>query len=420
MSQLPEEVLTDILSRLPVTTLLQFRCVSVSWRDLIDSSDFFHLHLHRSIETRTNRSLILRQDNRLSSLEFDSLYGSAVIDAVQITHHPLWCQDYGTHVWGSCDGLLCMSNTLDTLVLWNPSTRRSRRLPYASIEFQNLSRYYESRVYGFGYDRVSRDYKVVRIVVLKGIDDGCFDFEVKVYSVRSNSWHRAKKFPRYPNLQRAGGVLAGGVLHWVVTTEPEAFNPGLIIGFDLGREEFKLVPQPVYSDGNFFMDLQSLGGCLSLICNYYLDRVDIWVMKEYGVNESWSKLISIVQPGVIGPFQYVMPIAYSQSGEEILLEQDTRRFLWYNLEREAIKNVRMRSLRGFSQVEMWVGSLVPLTDGSEIDPKKQQEQEEKNILGSPVDQGREMEYRSGVNIRALTDPWIFRLMGFHIPFMLYP
>lgn len=374
MSQLPVEVITDILSLLPVKILLKFRCVSASWRDLIDSSDFVDLHLNRSIETKTNRSLILREDNRLSSVEFDSLY-----DAVQITHHPLWCQDYGTQVWGSCNGLLCMSNTLDTLVLWNPSTRKSRKLPYASIEFQNLSSYHESRIYGFGYDRVSHDYKVVRIVVIKGIDDAFFDFEVKVYSVGSNSWHRAEKFPRYRKLQRAGGVLAGGALHWVVTEDPDSYNPGLIVGFDLGSEAFNLVPQPEYSNANFFMDLQSLGGCLSLICNYYLDRVDIWIMENYGVKESWSKLISVAQPGVVGPFHHVRPIAYAQSGKEILLEQDSRRFLWYDLEREAIKNVRMRSLRGYSQVEMWVGSLVPLTDGSEIDVKKRQEQEEKNM-----------------------------------------
>ncbi|PSS11789.1 F-box protein [Actinidia chinensis var. chinensis] len=378
MSQLPEEVLADILSRLPVSLLLCLRCVSVSWRALIDGPDFIKLHLNRSIETRTNRGLILREDNHLFAADLDSLHGG-VVQPAQIDHHPLWCQDYGIEVWGSCNGLVCLSNSLDTLTLWNPSTRRSRRLPYASIEFQYPSRNHEIRIYGFGLDSVSQDYKVVRIVKMKSVDDDSFDYEVKVYSLRSKSWHRAERFPRYQSLKRTAGVLASNALHWVVTEESEIRMAGLIVAFDLGRESYRLVPQPECSDKNFYLNLQSLGGCLSLLCNYFLDRVDVWVMRDYGVKESWSKVFSVAQSGVIRPFQYVRLVAYSRNGGEVLMEEDSSKLIWYDLKQKRVKRVRVRGLKELTQAEMWVGSLVPLDGGVGSDGKKQQEQEEKNI-----------------------------------------
>lgn len=380
MSDLPEEVITDILSRLPVKPLVQFKSVSIPWRSLIESPNFVKLHLNRSIETKSNQTLILREE-QLYSVDFDSLDGPFA-DAVRLDHHPLRCQDYGTEVWGSCNGILCLSNSLDTVVLWNPSTRKSRRLPYAAVEFPNQPRYFVNRVYGFGYDSVSDDYKLVRIVVLRGKEDDSVHYEVKVYSLESNSWHRVGKFPHYPYLNRVGGVLASGNLHWVVNEETEHGETNLIVSFDLGCEEYGLVVQPEFTNTKFHLDVEVLGGCLSLICNYYLTNVDIWVMKEYGVKESWTKLISVPQPGVLRSFQNVRPIGYSKRGGEVLLQHGPLRLLWYDLKGETGKSVRMRDVQELSQVTMCVGSLVSLKSrGGKRDWKKKQEQEERNMGG---------------------------------------
>ena len=58
MSHLPIEIITEILSRLPVKCLLRFLCISKSWYALIKHPDFIKLHLHRSIETNRDRTLI--------------------------------------------------------------------------------------------------------------------------------------------------------------------------------------------------------------------------------------------------------------------------------------------------------------------------------------------------------------------------
>ena len=46
---IPHEVVTEILLRLPVTSLLRFRCVSKAWEHTISIDPFFHheLRLHQ-------------------------------------------------------------------------------------------------------------------------------------------------------------------------------------------------------------------------------------------------------------------------------------------------------------------------------------------------------------------------------------
>ncbi|KDO58140.1 hypothetical protein CISIN_1g042865mg [Citrus sinensis] len=58
MASLLQDVMTEILSRLPVNPLLRFRCVSKTFCGLIDSRYFIKLHMNRSIETNSNLSLI--------------------------------------------------------------------------------------------------------------------------------------------------------------------------------------------------------------------------------------------------------------------------------------------------------------------------------------------------------------------------
>ncbi|XP_042515312.1 F-box protein CPR1-like [Macadamia integrifolia] len=161
---LPEDLIIDILSRLPVKSLLRFRCVSKPWCTLITDPSFIKMHLNRSLAINTNLTLIYK-----NSIDFYSVD----LDAWEL-NHPLKSQ------------------------IFRPS-------------------------------RVLEDR------------------------------------PRH----------------------------GFIGSFDLTDEEYQEMPSPdidydFAEDMMFLMKVGVLGGQLCLVCNFRFG-VEIWMMKDYGVRDSWVK-----------------------------------------------------------------------------------------------------------------------------------
>jgi hypothetical protein len=110
-------------------------------------------------------------------------------------------------------------------------------------------------------------------------------------------------------------------LHWIA----KGFGSwrDRIVGFDLGLDEFREVPQPDYG-GNIVIDID-LGVLGSFLCVFAKVRdwsADVWIMKEYGVKESWSKVFSISRN--VLSYDSVRPLGYSRRGREVLLELDEK------------------------------------------------------------------------------------------------
>ncbi|KAF5474931.1 hypothetical protein F2P56_006783 [Juglans regia] len=176
------------------------------------------------------------------------------------------------------------------------------------------------------------------------------------------------------SLRRGYGVFAGGALHWVL---PPGFGWDCqIVAFDLGVEEFRIVPLPDHVDQGFEMDLAVLEGCLCLLFNYDNDYVDVWVMKEYGLKESWTKLFNVSQSTLNRAFGHVMPLAYSKSREKVLLEVDRDKLFWYDFRRRRAKRVRIEGAPNSFSADIYVGSLVPLGGGG-VDRKALKPQKER-------------------------------------------
>ncbi|KAK4359210.1 hypothetical protein RND71_021439 [Anisodus tanguticus] len=91
------------------------------------------------------------------------------------------------------------------------------------------------------------------------------------------------------------GTLVNGKLHWTTgTTHVGVYNPKDVTCIDLADEKWRKVVQPCYREGDFsyMLSLGMLGGDLALFCNYPT-HADMWVMKEYEVKESWTKMFTI-------------------------------------------------------------------------------------------------------------------------------
>ncbi|KAK2992257.1 hypothetical protein RJ640_005744 [Escallonia rubra] len=367
---LPADIIRNILTRLPAKFLMQFRCVSKRWGAVIDSPEFIKEHLNRSVATGANLHLILGGES--------GNYYSAKVASLDCVVQLNAEFDARFTLTGSCNGLLLLARGGDENFLLNPSTRKYRKLPNPLIPDPG---YLESTYicYGFGYDPVCDDYKVFLVMEFRDGDDKWIKSETRVYSLKSNSWKCLRDFPYSLPYRRVKGVHVKGAVHMVVAFGRENLPLGReIVAFDLRTEEYRTVPKPDYEEKNWVgMITDVMDGCLCLTVIYCEYRVDMWVMKEYGVKESWVKLVRLAPP-MVEAYATLAPIAYSTDGKEVLLNHKGIMLIWYDLEKKTVRKASVRGLSRFYCAGTCVGSLVPLdSDGETANRKKQREQEGK-------------------------------------------
>ncbi|XP_027065420.1 F-box protein CPR1-like [Coffea arabica] len=370
-AHIPAEVISYLLTFLPVKSLLRFKCVSKPWLALIDSPDFIKNHISRSLKTNRNLTIILGYASSIYSADFDSFQDN-VAYPTKLTPPLSPSIDAPILVLGSCNGLLFLSTTLKDSIIWNPSTRKHQKLPPTSIEYP-CGRFVWHSETGFGYDSVHDDYKVVRVTQFHlGWEDDFFQNEVKVYSLNSNQWRKIQDCPYFIRYLKLGGTFAGDALHWIAGNSPRLGTANQVAAFDIRSEEWHLLPLPKTLAGDFFMNLVVLGECIGLFCNYYRDHVDFWVMKEYGVRESWIKICSVVQPTHIQSFEQVKPIGYSNDGKQVLLEQNSSCLVWFDLQEKSVKSVRIHGGPKYFNTDVCLASLVklPYSDVQQVHQKK--------------------------------------------------
>ncbi|KAL3506569.1 hypothetical protein ACH5RR_031951 [Cinchona calisaya] len=144
--------------------------------------------------------------------------------------------DHHIKIGGSCNGLVFFIFFIyvsrGSLFLWNPSIRKSRKLP----NFRPRAKCKSPVLYGFGYDESCDDHKVFRITS----DDGGRDEKswLDVHSRNTNSWRTTEKFKDVEYNENV--YFVRGKLHWKARME------GRIVSLDLTDDTYGEVEQPKY------------------------------------------------------------------------------------------------------------------------------------------------------------------------------
>lgn len=293
MENLPREIALDILSRLPVTSLLQSRFVCRALQNLSFDRNLVNLHLSKA----ASRSpfLIFHCDypiqNHLYFAELSHLNDNQ--ERLHKIHTPFCASMPEFNVVGSCNGLLCLSDSLHhdaVLIIYNPFTREYMELP--------RSRTYETQkvLIGFGYHSGINEYKVVKIIYYRyeHMRRSDIQSEIQILSLSCNKWRSIGKMTYNLEKQSSNrGVILNGRLHWISLgkTRPRMRPGGYdnIIAFDLADEQFHELGKPGFVGRNHAdHQLAVLGGCLSSVVYFFKEeKLEIWIMKEYNVEESW-------------------------------------------------------------------------------------------------------------------------------------
>ncbi|CAI9105959.1 OLC1v1004996C1 [Oldenlandia corymbosa var. corymbosa] len=311
-SKIPEELLIEILIRVPIKFLVRLTQLSKSWYALITSHGFIFTHVSKLQADGSDRSsrwllrfgakcvgtYLLCSDDYFDLKSSDMLHPYPTFDGYYSADAeddfpakievPLTRPHHDYRIVGSCNGLHCFSNnqfgeSAKPIVVWNPSIEKSVELPLPSIHPDS-----DRSLVGFGCDLLGLDYKVVRIVIPE--EGNVAPAQTEVYSLVSKGWKVVASVPNCQVIKTYSPVLVNGVLHWLTHEEDRG---SMFLGFNLKYETFSEISLPEDLAGQPTESLRPfVKGDRLAVMKY--DKVQefgsIWVMKEYGNVYSWEML----------------------------------------------------------------------------------------------------------------------------------
>ena len=300
LNRLPYDIVLNILTRLPVKSVIRLRCVSKSLYSSITTPYFISTHLNhtKSNINRDNACVIHLRYSSRPAIQACTVALDRSFDTISEIRIPFDFAHPRVQIVGSSNGLLCLAD-LDSgkvIYLWNPSVRKFKKLPDPCLV---NSRFVKM---GFAYHSENNDYMVVRISSPPSSPQ-----VVEVYTLSSGSWRRVETSLGangvYYHFRRSllPTPLVSGALHWIAIEGEEKLNDRMIGSFDVNSEKFrKLALPPGHIEAKSFeTHLSSFRGKLAFIRSEHPAFVfSIWVMREYGVVDSWTKLFVV-------PFQRI-------------------------------------------------------------------------------------------------------------------
>ncbi|XVE83789.1 hypothetical protein DITRI_Ditri16bG0115100 [Diplodiscus trichospermus] len=300
--QLPEDIVVDILARLPVKSLKRFRCVRKSWCSLIRSPQFISAHYSFS----KNRVYPLvkygKHDDQTEGKNVLSIISNQTLDIVGNLDIPSFTdEERSIYIRGYCNGIICIWYHHSDVLLWNIATKEFKTLPKCPFEFQpNFSNCVD--VVCLGYDFKRDDYKVIRIDTFWNDE---FEYEdprsqrgkrIALYNLSTDSWRKLNanlSVVEFPGFYFA---LSQFYSNGFFRCEASIENEIVLLSFDMSREVFLTTPLPDGSkDSNFhFMEIKgSVGGICHDFCVRNRNSYDVWVLGEVGLKNSWMKLFTV-------------------------------------------------------------------------------------------------------------------------------
>ncbi|XP_057414900.1 F-box/kelch-repeat protein At3g23880-like [Lotus japonicus] len=318
---IPHELVAEILSCLPVKSLIRFKCVCKSWNSLICAPHFVKLHLRRHSTPNANPNVLFIWST------MEAHYGKrnilffpvkSLLEAPStITEEPYFLGKLKSRyrIIGSCNGLVCLlgcrrfkftsKHECHWFSFWNPAMRKkSQKSPKVPIQGSNDQ--LDASSYGFGYDHISDTYKVV------SVSNDIERNHVRVYNMGDDNWRDIGSFPTFvPITGRTNGAHLNGTLNWLICEKPKVDQNGIvmfgvvmseldsyvILSFNLNNEgfvKFSLQGMPsVFFQAFDYPELGVLGGSLCVSYHYMGTHFVVWQMKKFGDEESWIKLLNI-------------------------------------------------------------------------------------------------------------------------------
>ncbi|PON47162.1 F-box domain containing protein [Trema orientale] len=350
--ELPE-ILEEIFSWLPTQSLMRFKCVSKSWnafiKSLLKNPEFVNKHLRnidKKVLSRTTclvffcpgsvkwqhprRGAPRRDLLKVLTVSHDHNESDRINYDGQVLRLPtLFPSELPlAHLFRShCNGIICLANCYDTVILCNPSINECRTLPEPYLTDGVVG-------VGFGYDLRPNDYKVVRF----GLDN--LVVRAEVYSMGADSWREIEiqcqfDYPSHVDKE----VFCKGFFYWFIETEEH-----IIISFDMFHEVFDSIPLPnnvLRTWDDHFIKLAVWNESVALLSCHretgFTNSIEVWVMDD--CHGSVTSSCFWIKKLVIGPLVGIVTPSTFWKNDELLMETANERSISYNLHSQKLRHL---------------------------------------------------------------------------------
>ncbi|XP_023644513.1 putative F-box protein At3g17560 [Capsella rubella] len=270
ISQLPQDLIEEIVYRVPVTSLRRLRSTCKGW---------YHQALFK--------------DPRFIKKHFDKTARQ---------YHALMLLSEAFH----CDGILLCSLLMKTMiVVWNPFSGQTRWIQVTQLQDHYIGAY----ALGYNNKELCRSYKILRFRCQYGKLAASWgwgalnvtpepegNFISEIYEFSSNLWRNLDSvLPDQAYLKPSGGVSLNGNTYWMSCNKKGHYS---LLSFDFSTEKFQRLCAPFHHEP-CHIDTRVLSVVreerLSLL---YQSRktleVEIWMTDEIETTfVSWSKFLRV-------------------------------------------------------------------------------------------------------------------------------
>ncbi|XP_010521608.1 PREDICTED: putative F-box protein At1g32420 [Tarenaya hassleriana] len=277
--QIPHDLMTEILLRLPAKSLARFLCVSKTWASTIRSRDFANSFVTRS---STRPTLLAMVDLNVSYFRkfyfFSFPHRLNPDDAESCRLVQLGVINSGdpyTTTYHSVRGLICLE-TESGPVICNPSLNQFRTLPETQSN-PNI----EDEVCFLGYDPVEDNYKVLllrRPAFHRTAQNASHD--IRVLTLGDREWRRIEGVSSHVP------TIAGRCINGVLFYGTRFGDVRVIVSFDVKSERINFITAPNDGVGIHYRCLTDYKGKLAL-CGAMIDGISLLVLEDAEKHE-WS------------------------------------------------------------------------------------------------------------------------------------
>ena len=383
---LPQELVSNILSRLPAIDLVKCKSVCKSWFDLITDSHFVsnyyvaynNLKHYQSQEEKLlviGRPFVSALKTHISLLSCNT--NNPKKNHVSSSLSNLPCEynnsehKYWSEISGPCNGIYFLEGNPN--VLMNPSLGQFKALPKSHLS-ASQGTYSLTEYSGFGFDLKNNDYKVVviRDIWLKETDERKQGhWTAELYSLNSNSWRKLDdaSLPHPIEIWGSSRVYtyANNCYHWWGHDVDESgVKEDAVLAFDMVNDSFRKIKVPIIrgSSKEEFATLAPLKESATIGVVVYPLRgqeksFDVWIMKNYWDEGSWVKQYTVE------PIEAIYKFVGFYGSNQFPWSSCNEGLGWYDYEpaTEKIKDLQVWGNNGSLRAARYMESLVSLRRG---------------------------------------------------------